>query len=676
MKSRLFILLVAVLTLPCACLYAKTDVTAEGEPFQSVAASPEDTGFMGSGGPNNAFTVMTDGDVGTKHDTWSGDFNGTNEYDSVGMRFASGISGVAVIEINVGTFGDGGWWNSAQMQPVVQVTTDPAFADYTFAFHTDAGDDNIWMTVPSLSDYPTDVLDNDNSAENNGANGVPSDGSFFTFELDYPETIYGVRIIGNGGGYAGSDPSGFIGTAEIKVYTGSSRARIVSPTYGQIDVPVSTQLQWITAVDPNTAQTNPAVTGHYVYLGTDPDNLVQQGGKIPVGTTHFSPTLAKDTTYFWRIDEELNSGGISNVITGFVSMFDTELSLPVIDAATPSDTLAWPGDDATFTVVATDPLGGQLAYAWFHDPNDSVTGDETQLSDGIDYQGTATDTLTVINVQDEDLGTYYCVVSNTSGPTESVPASLIKKELIAHWPLDSNGDDITGNGLDGTIEGGASFDTGMVGQAMNFDGVDDFVDLPDGFADFSTGLSITLWAKVTDLAPNWARFFDFGNGSNSDNIILAKSGVGATNLTYVIYHGGTGAGDVHAYGAIELDVWKMYTITQDVDGKVVLYVNGETAQTSQYTLPGNIVRINNYIGRSNWDGDGYYKGMMDDVRMYNCALTAVDIARLYNEVTGQSVCAVKPELDFNDNCIVDLGDFALFAEEWMKCNLIPESFCD
>ena len=35
-----------------------------------------------------------------------------------------------------------------------------------------------------------------------------------------------------------------------------------------------------------------------------------------------------------------------------------------------------------------------------------------------------------------------------------------------------------------------------------------------------------------------------------------------------------------------------------------------------------------------------------------------------------------PEMDFSGNCIVDLPDFAMFAQEWLKCGLYPQSYCD
>src|SRR5207237_4875695 len=63
-----------------------------------------------------------------------------------------------------------------------------------------------------------------------------------------------------------------------------------------------------------------------------------------------------------------------------------------------------------------------------------------------------------------------------------------------------------------------------LGGALQFDGTNDFVQLPaTGFADFSGGLTIELWAFPTAVG-SWQRFVDFGDGSPSDNILFSRVG--------------------------------------------------------------------------------------------------------------------------------------------------------
>ena len=65
-----------------------------------------------------------------------------------------------------------------------------------------------------------------------------------------------------------------------------------------------------------------------------------------------------------------------------------------------------------------------------------------------------------------------------------------------------------------------------------------------------------------------------------------------------------------------------------------------------------------------------WPGYIDDVRLYNYALTATEAAQLYLEVEGGSSCPEDPIYDFNGDCETTMVDFAMFMEGWMECNLI------
>jgi hypothetical protein len=90
-------------------------------------------------------------------------------------------------------------------------------------------------------------------------------------------------------------------------------------------------------------------------------------------------------------------------------------------------------------------------------------------------------------------------------------------------------------------------------------------------------------------------------------------------------------------------------------------------------VPTVVTRTLNYIGESNWEADTLYHGLMDDLRIYNYALDADTLATMYSETAGR-YCRFKPELDLNDNCIVDIGDFAILAQSWLECGFWPD--CD
>ncbi|MBN1124730.1 MAG: hypothetical protein JXA82_06975 [Sedimentisphaerales bacterium] len=648
------------------CLYPHTihaeEITGNGIPFMTISPNIYDTSYFATGGPDPDYNRMIDGNNATTHDTWEGD-NGIVSlwlFDGFGLQFPSGISGVQRLEWDLQVFDDGGWYNTLNEPVIVQVTTDAAFAGYVLTPGTYPGEDGIWMTVPYTNNYPIDVSGTwfDNP-------GVPADSTSFVFEIDFPDTIYGIRIIGDGGGIAGADSTGFVAAEELRVFTGDSttRATGISPANGSIGVVVDTAtLTWMPAQEGGTV--DPNVVGHFVYLGTDPNGVrVTGSAPLPVGTVSFGPTLDKDTIYYWHVDELLDDG---TVIKGYVYSFQTELTLPVINIQ-PADTFAAAGNDAVFSVAATDPLGGTLSYQWYYDA-DGFGGGEVLLMDGPDYSGTATEELTVIAMESYDQGYYFCVVDNGSSMTTDM-ARLIEGRLIAHWTMDGDPND-KADGYAGVETGGPVYEPGKLDESIRLDGVDDFVTLPGGFDDFSAGLTITLWARPTSTG-NWARFIDLANGSASDNILFARGGT-TNDLVLEIYNGGTG-GAVWGAGLLELNVWQMLTGTVDSDGRVTLYKNGVQAATGVTNKPNILYRSSNFIGRSNWfEFDALYAGSMDDIRLYNYPLTAQEVADLYILPDDIDYACIQPiQFDLDGNCRIDLNDFAILAERWMQCGRYP-----
>ena len=216
---------------------------------------------------------------------------------------------------------------------------------------------------------------------------------------------------------------------------------------------------------------------------------------------------------------------------------------------------------------------------------------------------------------------------NRDATTVTVVIEIDTFDLIGYWNLDettgSTALDSTSNARHGTLNGGFTFDTdnvsGQLGDALSFDGTDDFIDIPDGFSSFRNGLSLSIWAYPT-AATNWARFFDFGNGAANNNILLARRGT-SNDLAFEIYNGSSSSGQIIAAGVIELNTWQMFTATMNAAGAVTLYKNGQVVGNGQVTPPTPVVRVNNFIGRSNWGNDAYYQGYLDDARIYDFPLS-------------------------------------------------------
>ncbi len=463
-----------------------------------------------------------------------------------------------------------------------------------------------------------------------------------------------------------------------------------TPDDGQPEIPadVDLTLSWDAGSDPNGV-VDPNITGHFVYFGegTEPNELILQNSTVlPVAMTSYTISntmLEKDTTYYWRVDEEVDNGGTGNVNTGPIWSFDTEKSIAQVDLSTPEDQFVESGEDAVFVVDASDPLGGTLTYNWYFDPNMLVSGDEVLLSDGLDYVVDG-NSLTVLAAELADEGDYYCEVSNSTPiAVTSRIASLKIKLLLGHWPFDDDGTpataaDISGNGNDGTISGATYVDDGEGGKALSFGADGDRVELPSvAFDPLTTQFSIAVWMFGGESQP--ADDFIF-QGWDSEGVrtigVNAPWSNGVLSFDFAPY--------IPPYnGRLDGDItedqykgqWTHWVFSRNVDtGDVAVYYNGVRWFSGSSSLPIPGV-ASFFVGVFNADGDYPFDGMLKDFRLYNYGFSEDDAARLYYEMTGEGVCSNSPEFDLDGDCQVNLIDISILAAHWMECNLVPVTSC-
>jgi hypothetical protein len=126
-------------------------------------------------------------------------------------------------------------------------------------------------------------------------------------------------------------------------------------------------------------------------------------------------------------------------------------------------------------------------------------------------------------------------------------------------------------------------------------------------------------------------------------------------------------------GALPVGQWAFVAVTFD-GTNATIYRDGLSAASGAFSL-GSKPDARLVVGASEANGGNPFNGLIDDVRIYNYALDALEIAHLYQSVAGGTVCMGNPAHDLDGNCRVGLNDFALFAAEWLKCNLAPQSAC-
>ncbi len=216
------------------------------------------------------------------------------------------------------------------------------------------------------------------------------------------------------------------------------------------------------------------------------------------------------------------------------------------------------------------------------------------------------------------------------------------KSPVAYWNFDENtgstAKDSAGNN-DGTIYG-ASWTTGISGSALSFDGTNDYINFGDKKDfDLRGELTITAWVYLNNI-PN------YGNSRSSP--FLVKGGVdqpyefGTLPDGRLFHTQEEETGNDHElHGTTELSTgeWYFVAVTDDFN-TMKFYVDGEKEpdettssgwnRASSYgESTGNLYIANSPTDAAYYWTDCYFNGIMDEVRIYNYALSDSEINELY-----------------------------------------------
>lgn len=167
-------------------------------------------------------------------------------------------------------------------------------------------------------------------------------------------------------------------------------------------------------------------------------------------------------------------------------------------------------------------------------------------------------------------------------------------------------------------------------NVLDFDGNDDRIVVPNASAQIAnSNLSMALWVYPTNPNPGWPDFdgiAGFRNDANADFYLLQLS---TTNLE-ARFRGNTGTNYDIVYNGLVLNAWNHLVFTYN-GTNLVLYHNGSQVgtRTASGTITNTTVPLNiGFVPFSN--PDFLLDGQLDDVCLWNKALTANEVSTLYN----------------------------------------------
>lgn len=193
--------------------------------------------------------------------------------------------------------------------------------------------------------------------------------------------------------------------------------------------------------------------------------------------------------------------------------------------------------------------------------------------------------------------------------------------LVGQW-MAYSWDDNTENKLN-AVPYSATLTVNEDRAAFSFDGSDDYVQLPYHTGDMQA-MTFAAWVKGSSTTA-WQRIFDFGNGEDEYLFLTPTNG---SAMRFEIKKDGTTQG-LNATTTLGTGKWKHVAVTIGTSG-VTIYIDGtKNASTTSITLrPSDIAPTMNYLGRSQFSADPAFKGMLSDVRIYNYALSANEVAAI------------------------------------------------
>lgn len=204
------------------------------------------------------------------------------------------------------------------------------------------------------------------------------------------------------------------------------------------------------------------------------------------------------------------------------------------------------------------------------------------------------------------------------------PSDITKTEYLCGlknlYRFNGNVDDAIGS-QNGTANNGPTYDD----AAINLDGTNDYVKLPDDIVNGLNDITIATWV-YWDGGGNWQRIFDFGSGTGIYMFLTPKTNDGKMRFAITLTNN-AGEQQITANNALGTGAWHHVAVT--LSGNLgIMYLDGtEVARNNGITInPSNMGNtLNNYIGESQYNNDPSFNGKIRDFRIYDRALSAAEI---------------------------------------------------
>jgi hypothetical protein len=215
-------------------------------------------------------------------------------------------------------------------------------------------------------------------------------------------------------------------------------------------------------------------------------------------------------------------------------------------------------------------------------------------------------------------------------------AKIDPKTCVGMWLFDEGSGaiakDSSGNKNDGTLNNGPKWVDGKFGNALKFDGVDDYVNLPATTSNNWEGITMEAWVWLNLLPPELPASYGEIHGSNQDLYDMYEDkGNNELRCKFATTVSAERPGIPTAQ--LQKNQWLHISGTYDsVAGQAKIYLNGQLKDTHNLTGFINGLQYSS-IGAQGGPGGpftDFLNGLIDEVALFNVVLTADDINNIMN----------------------------------------------
>jgi hypothetical protein len=241
----------------------------------------------------------------------------------------------------------------------------------------------------------------------------------------------------------------------------------------------------------------------------------------------------------------------------------------------------------------------------------------------------------------------------------------LQEGLVGYWPFCGNANDESGNGNDGVVNGATLTEDrfGNVGRSYQFILNDITVPIPN--SQFENDFAISTWVLIDSYSESSNNYPTFIWEENAGLVMQGEAYNGQLGFNCYFLNnyniGGSQVEDGHVQSVTNLSQWN-HVVLSNQNGINSLYVNGTLADVSQFesTLqgiqPGNFLKFG---AGGEFESENFF-GKLDDIGIWNRALTAEEVALLYGNFT-QTIPGCTNPLAFNYNPEANVNEGCLYT---------------